>query len=103
MYIFTNTQIGLLGISIVVASGDSGCHGRTDEECFLKQGKKMYPDYPACSPFVTSVGGTALLNPRSDVRVVCVLCSLHIRISMKYLSYELNLYAPGSLNALFLR
>lgn len=59
-------KVGLLGITITVASGDSGCHGRTDEECFLQQGKKMYPDYPACSPYVTSVGGTALVNAQSQ-------------------------------------
>lgn len=60
-------KIGLLGTSIVVASGDSGCHGRTDESCGIgPQGKKMHPDYPACSPYVTSVGGTALSGPVSQ-------------------------------------
>lgn len=59
-------KLGSQGLSIFVASGDSGCHGRTDEECALAAGKKMYPDFPAASPFVTSVGGTALTNAVSQ-------------------------------------
>lgn len=59
----TNTEfqkIGLRGTSILVASGDSGVFGRTDETC---SGKKFRPDYPASSPFVTSVAGTYNKNP----------------------------------------
>jgi len=59
----TNTnfqKIGLRGTSVMVASGDSGVYGRTDESC---SGKQFRPDYPACSPFVTSVGGTYDLKP----------------------------------------
>jgi len=59
----TNTEfqkIGLRGTSVMVASGDSGVYGRTDEGCL---GKKFRPDFPACSPFVTSVGGTYNLKP----------------------------------------
>lgn len=53
-------KVGLLGITILVASGDSGCHGRTDETCAANPW--MHPDYPAASPFVTSVGGTEFKN-----------------------------------------
>lgn len=54
-------KIGLSGISILSASGDSGCHGRTDETCGVGlKANAMYPDFPACSPYVTSVGGTVL-------------------------------------------
>lgn len=59
----TNTnfqKIGLRGTSVMVASGDSGVYGRTDESCM---GKIFRPDYPACSPYVTSVGGTYDINP----------------------------------------
>jgi tripeptidyl-peptidase-1 len=57
----TNFQmIGARGTSVMVASGDSGVFGRTDEGC---SGKIFRPDYPACSPFVTSVGGTYDLKP----------------------------------------
>jgi subtilase family serine protease len=51
-------KLGLLGITMLSASGDSGCHGRTEGLCFLQ--KSMKPDYPASSPYVTSVGGTML-------------------------------------------
>jgi tripeptidyl-peptidase-1 len=60
----TNTnfqKIGLRGTSVMVASGDSGVYGRTDEGC---SGKQFRPDFPACSPFVTSVGGTYDTNPK---------------------------------------
>jgi tripeptidyl-peptidase-1 len=53
-------KIGLRGTSVMVASGDSGVYGRTDESCSSKQ---FRPDFPACSPFVTSVGGTYDLKP----------------------------------------
>jgi len=43
-------KIGLRGISIVVASGDSGANGRTDPDCTMPT---LLPDYPAASPFVT--------------------------------------------------
>ena len=54
----TNTnfmKIGLRGASLLVASGDSGVWGRTAETCV---GKKFRPDFPACSPWVTSVAAT---------------------------------------------
>jgi tripeptidyl-peptidase-1 len=53
-------RMGLRGTSVMVASGDSGVYGRTDEGC---SGKTFRPDYPACSPYVTSVGGTYDINP----------------------------------------
>lgn len=40
----------------LASSGDSGCHGRTHEECLLNA--KMHPAFPAASPFITAVGGT---------------------------------------------
>jgi tripeptidyl-peptidase-1 len=57
------SKLGVLGVSLVVASGDSGCHGRTDEHCLLGK-EEMHPDYPAACPFATSVGGTALAHPQ---------------------------------------
>jgi len=57
-------KVGLLGISMLSASGDSGCHGRTDSDCIFNP--YMYPDYPASSPFITAVGGTQLVNGASN-------------------------------------
>jgi len=50
-------KIGLRGISLFSASGDSGANGRTDPDCV---DKILHPDYPGCSPFVTAVGATQI-------------------------------------------
>ena len=47
--------VGALGITILVSSGDSGAHGRTDGAC---TSKKTVPDWPASSPYILSVGAT---------------------------------------------
>jgi len=52
-------KMGARGVSVLVASGDSGANGRTDISCTQPQ---LRPDYPAASQFVTSVGGTELVN-----------------------------------------
>jgi tripeptidyl-peptidase-1 len=51
--------VGARGVSFVVATGDSGCHGRTDPFCLSQ---KMNPDYPTGSPYVTAVGATQLVD-----------------------------------------
>jgi tripeptidyl-peptidase-1 len=43
---------GALGLSILFASGDQGVWGRSGV------GEEYHPDFPAGSPYVTSVGGT---------------------------------------------
>jgi len=48
-------KAGVMGISILVASGDQGVCGR--EGCGLIF-KSFKPDFPASSPYVTAVGGT---------------------------------------------
>jgi len=55
-------KAGVRGVSILVASGDSGTNGRTDPSCTVPA---LRPDFPACSPYVTSVGGTELVNGKS--------------------------------------
>lgn len=44
-------KVGVLGTTVLVASGDSGAHGRTDKMCLFNP--KMHPTYPAASPFVS--------------------------------------------------
>lgn len=59
----TNTvfeTIGLQGVSLLCASGDSGANGRTDPSCTAPQ---LRPEYPAASPYITSVGATQLAAP----------------------------------------
>ena len=48
-------KMGLRGITLVVASGDAGAPGRTDEMCSSGQ---VHAVFPGGSPFVTSVGAT---------------------------------------------
>jgi len=50
-------KIGLRGISLISASGDSGANGRTDPDCSENH---LNPPYPAASPYITSVGGTQI-------------------------------------------
>jgi len=62
----TNTEfqkVGALGVSLLSASGDSGAHGRTDEEC---SNPNMFPAFPAASPYLTSVGGTQIQSGVSN-------------------------------------
>jgi len=55
-------KIGARGISVLFASGDMGVWGRTG--CRTTDTNKRYhPDFPAGSPYVTSVGGTDFLVP----------------------------------------
>jgi len=48
-------KLGLRGITIVVASGDAGAPGRTDEMC---DSDSVHAVFPGGSPYVTSVGAT---------------------------------------------
>ena len=58
------------GVTIVVASGDAGAHGRSDPSC---ESAAPLPDWPASSPYVLTVGGTQLIhgvaleNPKSPL------------------------------------
>lgn len=47
------------GVSILVASGDSGAHGRTDPGC---SSSKTLPDFPTASPYILAVGATQISN-----------------------------------------
>jgi subtilase family serine protease len=50
-------KIGLNGVSLLCASGDSGANGRSDPTCTTP---KLLPSYPAASPYITAVGATQL-------------------------------------------
>ncbi|KAF8491624.1 subtilisin-like protein [Russula emetica] len=56
-------QLGAMGVSVLFASGDSGVGGGS---CHSNDGTnrvKFIPAFPASCPFVTTVGGTAKVNP----------------------------------------
>ena len=64
--------MGVRGISVMVSSGDSGAHGRTDGSC---SSPKTRPDWPTASPYILAVGATqiktgtavAIANPTSPI------------------------------------
>jgi len=49
--------IGVRGISLICASGDSGANGRTDPYC---NEDHLNPVFPAASPYITSCGATQI-------------------------------------------
>jgi len=50
-------KLGMRGVTLFAASGDSGANGRTDPDCTENH---LNPPYPAASPFITSVGATQI-------------------------------------------
>ncbi|POV98878.1 hypothetical protein PSHT_13815 [Puccinia striiformis] len=58
-------KMGLMGISVIVASGDNGVAGH-EGQCIgssqkLERGARRFaPDFPASCPHVTSIGGTMI-------------------------------------------
>jgi len=65
-------KIGLRGISMLVASGDSGANSRTDDFC---QTPQLRPEFPASSPFVTTVGATQIVNGSYSVPHAPAICN----------------------------
>jgi tripeptidyl-peptidase-1 len=65
-------KIALRGISVMVASGDSGANGRTDPDCTLPY---LKPDYPAACPYITAVGATQLTKPTFGLTNPPPICS----------------------------
>jgi len=49
-------KAGSMGLSILFASGDQGVCGRSG--CGVLTHSRFHPDFPAGSPYITSVGGT---------------------------------------------
>jgi len=89
-------KIGLRGVSLLSASGDSGANGRTDPTCTLQI---LKPDYPACSPYLTSVGATQLnnaitklANPPKDIcsQFECLSGGQEVAVS-----YDVSSFASG--------
>lgn len=70
----TNTlfqQVGATGVTLVVASGDAGAHGREDQTCTTGT---VNPDFPASSPFVTAVGATQLSADAKSTGAKAPIC-----------------------------
>jgi len=56
-------KIGLRGVSLLSASGDSGANGRTDPYC---NEDHLNPPFPGASPFITTVGGTMITDASGE-------------------------------------
>jgi tripeptidyl-peptidase-1 len=96
-------KIAALGISTLSASGDSGANGRTDPSC---TDSTLHPDYPACSPWVTSVGATQLTNavalanqlPICSGQAACAATGTEVAVSFDVASFTsgggFSWYAP---------
>jgi len=65
-------KIGLRGVSLFVASGDSGANGRSDGTC---TDKKLHASFPGSSPYVTAVGATMLSKPEFNLKKPPPACS----------------------------
>jgi subtilase family serine protease len=57
-------KMGLRGVSVMVASGDAGAPGRTNEGCDEASG--VSPVFPGSSPYITSVGATYVVPSQSS-------------------------------------
>merc|ERR1719454_1175028 len=59
-------KIGLRGVSLLIASGDSGANGRSDPYC---SAKTLKPGFPGASPYVTTVGATEVKTSTQQFNV----------------------------------
>jgi tripeptidyl-peptidase-1 len=89
-------KIGLRGVSILTASGDSGANGRTDPTCTIPQ---LRAPFPGSSPYVTSVGATEVVNttPLANPPPLCATAGLQC-ISAgteQAVSYAISNFASG--------
>jgi len=65
-------KIGLRGVSLFAASGDSGANGRTDGEC---TGTTLHASFPGSSPYITAVGATQFSEPNYDLSINPEACT----------------------------
>jgi tripeptidyl-peptidase-1 len=65
-------KLALRGITIVVASGDAGAPGRTNEVC--NSLSSVNPVFPGSSPWVTSVGATYVVDKSYNLYGKTPLC-----------------------------
>lgn len=55
-------KLAALGITTIVADGDAGSPGRTNEGCSTYAKYKISPVFPGSSPWITSVGATFVVS-----------------------------------------
>merc|ERR1712137_1056938 len=55
-------KIGMTGISLLCAAGDAGAASKENLDCDPHYNPPIQPNFPASSPYITTVGGTMLQN-----------------------------------------
>lgn len=88
-------KIGVRGISLLCASGDSGANGRTDPGC---SDKVLHPDYPAASPYITAVGATQLNSEEFKLTNPPPICKTYQCASSgteTAVSYQISSFTSG--------
>ena len=74
-------KITLRGTTIVVASGDAGAPGRTNEEC--SSNRPINPVFPGSSPYVLSVGATYVPLDNTTLNFTTPICRNNACITSK--------------------
>jgi tripeptidyl-peptidase I len=74
-------KITLRGTTIVVASGDAGAPGRTNEGC--DSGRPINPVFPGSSPYVLTVGATYVPLDNTTLNFTTPLCRNNTCITSK--------------------
>jgi tripeptidyl-peptidase-1 len=67
-------KLGLLGVTVVVSSGDAGAPGRTSEDC--DSDNPINPVFPGSSPYVVSAGATFVVADNSTHNYSTPLCKM---------------------------
>jgi tripeptidyl-peptidase-1 len=65
-------KIGLRGVSLFAASGDSGANGRIDGGC---TGTVLHASFPGSSPYITATGATQFSKPEYNLPSTPTACT----------------------------
>jgi len=88
-------KIGMMGTTVFVASGDAGAASKENNDC-RNQRTPIQPDYPASSPYVTTVGGTMFKTANTLAPPLPPFCA-ESRITCAGSGYEIVSQPPESL------
>lgn len=84
-------KLGLRGVTVLVATGDTGIQGAAQEGGTPPRCAPFAPVWPASSPFVTAVGGTMISNHVSQVCNIDTVYALGTDSSIPFACPEGNI------------
>jgi subtilase family serine protease len=59
-------KLAAIGVTVIVSSGDAGAPGDQNYDCSLDgTSQPLWPQYPACSPWVTTVSATVVVESQA--------------------------------------